>query len=167
MKSINDRHLKEKWANTKKDLVAEFQLVKEISLLISTFKTRPKSARKSVMRIDEQEHDSTDDPDVWPAPPPKAVDRKPLYRKPSKSILDDVAPKSNSKTRVESKTSLAKVKRFLFSSCSKPVFKSASPIPTRSVHQQKAQKQKNIDEKQVETGPRIDEKTGKPEYFET
>ncbi|KAI8930133.1 P-loop containing nucleoside triphosphate hydrolase protein [Entophlyctis helioformis] len=93
-KSLADAKQRSHWLDVREQLMAEFQVIKDISLELSKFKGRSESRRLSIM--DDGDSGSTDslsggsyrsrpsaDPDVWPAPAngPAITARRPAPRK--------------------------------------------------------------------------------------
>ncbi|KAI8800231.1 P-loop containing nucleoside triphosphate hydrolase protein [Cladochytrium replicatum] len=92
-KSVPDPRLKEKWMQVKQEISAEFKLVKDISMEVSSFKERPPREAPPANRRSHTGFSSIDDrsdvvasnpgdPDVWPAPPPPQ--RQPVIHKRTK-----------------------------------------------------------------------------------
>ncbi|CAH8573493.1 unnamed protein product [Dicrocoelium dendriticum] len=77
--SIKDPHRKQQWQLVRQELLDEFEVVKEVHLTLSSFKSSNDSNFVSSAHCgrSSSQEEPTRDPDVWPPPPP--LDRRPGY----------------------------------------------------------------------------------------
>ncbi|KAJ3325936.1 Katanin p60 ATPase-containing subunit A1 [Boothiomyces sp. JEL0866] len=127
---MQDGMEKEKLLNIRSELLEEFQVIKDISQELSSFKDRPRALGRKSERSESRNSSAAYDKDVWPAPdplPPRSIKKKPSIEE-QKTLpswaREQKDPKSISKKQSMPNISAKKAPV-------KPVSRGGSPMPAK------------------------------------